>query len=88
VHGSGRSAGRDGVDDDGEIGAGPGVQKTRRLLLDDDYLEAGLVAQALRDGYADAVVAAINVSDADRDDPQSRSTSRLRKCVAQEMQGS
>ena len=40
------------------------------------------------DGWADAVVAAVLVSDTDNSDIHRRSTVRRRRCVEQEMHGS
>ena len=89
VHRAGLRARRDRVDEQREVGSLPGVEQLDRLLLAHDHLELGRArANALGDREADGVVAAEGVADADHDRPHSRSTSRSRKWVAQEMHGS
>ena len=79
---------RNRIDEPERLGVRPGLDQTGRLALALEHLDAvrqGL-PQAPGDHEPDGVVAAPGI--ADPDDLQLRSTSSVRKCVAQEMHGS
>jgi hypothetical protein len=83
-----RGARADGVDDPDLVGALAGLDQLERLSLVRDDLDSDLAPRSDRGGDDEpgGVVAAPAVADADQ--PQTRSMSSFRKCVAQEMQGS
>jgi hypothetical protein len=78
----------DGVDDPDLGGALAELDQLERLTLVRDDLDSGRVPRDDRGGGDEpgGVIATPAVADADQ--PQTRSMSSFKKCVAQEMQGS
>ena len=86
----GGGARRDGVHDERGVGSLPRVDEPAGLLFAFDDVDARrhATAEPRRDRQPGAVVAAVLVADADHHMRHRRSTSSVRKCVAQEMHGS
>ncbi len=84
--------GAERVDDDREVGAGPGLDNTRRFTVELEQARAcsrRAAGQSVEHGRSRAVVAPVPVADPDDDRPvHVRSTRMSRKCVAHEMHGS
>ena len=98
-HGSRCGVGPEGVDHDRQVCPGPGVQEPGGLTVEGQEPHRGRqpVAEVVDDDATDAVVATERVVDADDHHRRvtigagrghRRATSRSRKCVAHEMQGS
>ena len=88
VNRAGWGSRRNRIDKPERLGARPGLDQGGRLTLALEHLDAVRqdVPQAPSNDEPDGVVAAPRIPDPD--DLQLRSTSSLRKCVAQEMHGS